>query len=128
MTNSSLDALRGELDESNGASAVQRRKLRDVADLPLSADTAAAVSGELAAHEHRQSLIQAVLTALDALEADGYPDVPRTEVAKSVLDELNEEKDALETAIAALGAAGPPPPQPRASKVNVALGQPEAKP
>jgi len=125
----SADALRTELEEAAGASGTQRRKLRDVADIPLSADTSAAVSGELAAHEHRQALIQAVLTALDALEADGYPEVPRTGVAKSVLDELHEERDALDKAIAALEAAGPPPPPPppQASTVNVDLGQPQTK-
>lgn len=124
---SALDAFQAELGAALQDGASQRHMLRDLAALPLSDDTLTGADQEAGAVAHRQSLLQAALDAVAALVGDGYPDIPKTAVAEAVLQQLADQKAAVQHALDVL-THGKPEPQPQASMIHVALGQPQTKP
>jgi hypothetical protein len=67
----------------------------------------AQINGQITARTNRQTLIQAVLNGLDAvvtelvaLDADGYPALLATSVVGSIFSELQEENADLDAAVA----------------------------
>ena len=126
MSSSVLDAFHAELEAALQDGASQRRMLSDLAALPLSDETHEGADRESAAVSHRQALMQAALDALNALTSDGYPDTPKTAVAESVLQQLADQKAAVQHALDVL-TRGNPEPQPQAKTIHVALGQPAQK-
>jgi hypothetical protein len=75
--------------------------------MSLSADLLAQINGQITARTNRQTLIQAVLNGLDAvvtelvaLDADGYPALLATSVVGSIFSELQEENADLDPAVA----------------------------
>lgn len=82
--------LRSELNAALEALAPQLRGLADLAASPtISGELQGVVRQQIADRDRRQTLIKAVLAALDnaieqmkALQADGYPDLPTVPLAQ----------------------------------------------
>lgn len=121
MTTPAATALRTELDAAIKLLKPQIRGLSGLLLMPLSKDTQPHVRREHADHARRLALCLAVLKALDALEADHYPDMPRAGLPSLLLQELQEILAAIAAAFAEFEA------QQEASKVTIELGQPSPK-
>jgi hypothetical protein len=100
-------ALRAELTAALGIVAPQIRGLRDLTTVSISPDLVEDVNNQITSRERRRDLIQAVLTALDhvvsalkALEADGYPDLKTSVINPTLFTELQGERTDLEAAVA----------------------------
>jgi hypothetical protein len=98
-------ALRTELNAALAVLAPQIRGLNDLATTSISTELLAEVNDQITARVRRQGLIQAVLNGLDAalaeleaLDADGYPDLPAVPVLGSLFAELQEESSDLAAA------------------------------
>ena len=120
-------ALRAELTTALGIVAPQIRGLHDLTTVSISPDLVEDVNNQITSRERRRDLIQAVLTALDhvvsalkALEADGYPDLKTSLIAQSLFTELQGEQTDLQAAVAIFT-----PDQ--AVNLSVAFGSAEAK-
>jgi hypothetical protein len=70
--------------------------------------------------ERRIAVLQGALAALEALLADGYPEVPVQEVPDTVLADLTEDMSVEEAALALFASD-------RATKLNVVAGAAEPK-
>jgi hypothetical protein len=95
-----LDDLKIEL---LGVKAVMEPELegfKDFARLNINADTAAAISTADADFTRRLKLINEVITALDALKADGYPTLDTRTVSSAVYDDLKANAITIEAALA----------------------------
>lgn len=97
--------LRAELLAALAVIDPQIRGLHDLAVVSISAELAAAIQQQIVERERRQRLLQAaiaslnaVVTALDELEADGYPALPDAFLDPNLLAELNEEENDLDAA------------------------------
>lgn len=98
---------RAELLAALAVLAPQIRGLQDLSTTSISPNLKAVVTGQIVARTQRQTLIQAVLSGLDAVQSqlntlanDGYPALPAVPVAGSLFDELHEENSDLDAAIA----------------------------
>jgi len=119
--------LRAELIAAFVVLKPQIRGLQDLATTSVSAELKNQISTQTSARVNRQTLIQAVLSALDtvvskieALHADGYPALPNATMLGSLFSELQEETSDLEAAIAVFG------PE-RAASMSIGLGAPVDK-
>lgn len=100
-------ALRAELLAALAVLAPEIRGLHKIAnDLPDDA-ALAAINGQITARERRRDLEQKVINALDtvvgaleALLADGYPNLPAVVVPPDVFDEIAAEESDIEAAVA----------------------------
>lgn len=109
--------------------APQIRGMADLATTTISPDLRAKIQEIEAGRVRRDNLIVAAQTARDAyiaaltaLEADGYPDLPNTQVANSLFDELQEEQADLQAAASVFIVV------PKATTLAIELGAPVAKP
>jgi hypothetical protein len=117
-----------QLNAALAALAPTLRGLQDLTGVNLSADLMAFITAQIAYRQMRETLINAVLAALDAAEtayqnlvADGYPNLPVVAIPGSLLAELNEEIADVSSATAIFstaetGSFNPPTP----AKSNVA--------
>ena len=99
-------ALRAELNAALAVLAPQIRGLNDLSKTSISPDLLIQVEDQITARVRRQALIQAVLNGLDAalgeleaLESDGYPELPTMAVVGSLFSELQEENSDLAAAV-----------------------------
>lgn len=100
-------SLRDELIKALAVLAPQNRGLRDLATTSISDELRAQVEEQIAARTHRVDLIEVVIvalngvvTALNALDADGYPALPASPILGSLFSELQEENADLAAAMA----------------------------
>jgi len=84
----SIPALDAELTAALAVLEPQIRGLTDLTGIPASAELTAGIQGSLAAHTRRRDLITAADAALDALEADGYPNPVRSLISAGAFLEL----------------------------------------
>jgi hypothetical protein len=117
-----VEELIDELIAARDALAPTIRGLEDLQHVSLSAQSLAAVTETLADHVRRRDLLQAAIDALIRLDADGYPELPKTAVMEGVYQELQVQLDDIEAAIAEFEQ------EPTATTINVVLGQPANKP
>lgn len=96
----STPAVQTELTAALAALVPQIKGLQGLAAAGVSADLATALTGEAEVQIERQTLIHAVMTAIAALQANGYPTVPQVNVPESLLAELQEEQSAIASAVA----------------------------
>jgi hypothetical protein len=129
MANDPNPQLRAELNAALAVLQPQIRGLHDLSAVSISADLQSSVRNEITARERRRDLIQAVLNNLDttlssliALEHDGYPALPSTQMVPAQFEELQGQSADLTAAIKVFAE------QPVASQMTVALGQPAEKP
>ena len=99
-------ALRAELMAALGVLNPQIRGLSDLQRTSISGQLIAKIAEQISAREQRRDLVNAVLsyldgalTALTALEGDGYPALPNTWLPSNLLAELQGEETALEAAV-----------------------------
>jgi len=129
MASSTLDGLRTEITAAIAAIDPVIAGLDDLALVSLTDETLVEVNEEQQRHRHRRELLQRVLDDLNALEeairdllADGYPELPPSEVTQKVFLELEEQLEELEKAFAQFK------PIPPATKITVTLGPATDKP
>jgi hypothetical protein len=122
MTTPAATALRTELVAAIALLKPQIKGLNGLLVMALSKDAAFAVRREAGDHARRLALCAAVLKALDALEADHYPDMPKAGLPSQLLQEL---LDILAAITAALGEFEVQTAV--ASNVVIELGQPTPK-
>lgn len=79
--------------------APQHEGLRDYARLNLKPETLEQVNLSIAQYDARVGLLMAALAALEALAADGHPELPAREVEQLVLDDLLENAATIEAAL-----------------------------
>lgn len=88
-------------DEIVGATAALQPSfdgLVDLSKLPLQAEAAAGVSAAATAFGRRLDLLRAAGLALEALVADGYPDVPQQIISAAAFAELQLDVQKMEAA------------------------------
>lgn len=117
-------ALRAELVAALAVVNPQIRGLHDLAATSISADLAAEIIKQVSAREHRRDLLNTTLQWLDgalhslnALQADGYPDLPGAALPPALLTELKGEETDLGAAMATFIVEP-------ATNISVALGAP----
>lgn len=115
-------ALRAELEQALAVIEPQIRGLHDLTTTSITAELKAAIEAQIVPRERRRDLIKAVLTALDALEADGYPALDKADLPANLFDELQGENTDIEAAVDVFEESGP------ASHIAVSLGEPAEKP
>ncbi len=121
MTTPASVALRTELIAAAELLQPQIKGLEDFLLIKLSDDTRAAVQREYNDHNRRLSLCRDVLTALDHLEADGYPEMPKAELGASSYKELVDQHAAITAALAEFEAIA------LADRLAISLGEPSDK-
>lgn len=123
-------ALRAEINAALDIIRPQIKGLIDFSKIVVSSSpVAAAVSAQIQARQHRQSLLGAVLTALDSvimarseLADNDYPNLPNVESTPEVLAALHDEADAIAYALAIFEA------KLLASTLSIRLGSASDKP
>lgn len=107
MTTPAVETLRAELDLARSVLLPQFQGLTDLLHLEnvFSQETRSILRREWRDHGRRLSLIGDALSALDALDADGYPAMPPTTVSSEVMAELKAQQDAIAAALAEFNAA-----------------------
>lgn len=95
--------------------------LRDFARLNLRPETAAKVANAITDYERRQAHLEETERALTALLQDGYPDLPVREVEQDVFDDLQDQAESIDAALAKFT------PE-MAARLNLTRGATEPKP
>ena len=88
--------IQTELDEM----APIHEGLRDFDRLNVLDDTRGQVREHIFAYDRRTGLLQNALAHLQALQADGHPDLPVRPVTPSVIADLEEQRRTIEAALA----------------------------
>ena len=115
-------ALRNELIAASELLRPQLKGLDDFLLLHLTDDTHVSVQREQNDHNRRLALIRDVLTALDSLEDDNYPDMPIAELGAAAFKELQDQHAAITAALAEFEAI------PVAERLTISLGSPTPRP
>jgi len=118
---SAITALRAELAAAIALLDPQIRGMEDLAQVSMTEETLSFVRRDFVNYSRRKTLCQAVVAALDHIEADGFPDVVRAQLPASNFAELQEQRADL---LAALGQFDQAP----AVKIEAELGEPTDKP
>lgn len=121
-------ALSAELTAARAVLAPQLRGSTDFQGASISAELRTVMQTAHTDRARRDSLLQAALAArdayiaaLDALENDGYPELPDVQIPGSLLSEIKEQQSDFTAAADMFEAA-------HATSINVTLGQAEPKP
>ena len=128
MVNDPYQALRDELNAALSVIEPQINGLDDLTRAGMSVEITQDINSELVGRHRRKTLILGVIAALDAvlvalaaLDADGYPNLPTISLIGHLFDELQHEKTALYAAIEIFVAAPP------AAKIVATFGEAEPK-
>lgn len=120
--------FRAELEAAKAALEPQIRGLHDLTRVSISGDLVQAINYQIEIRERRQGIIQKILNLLDqtveartALERDGYPNVPESELPDYLFSELSSEDRDIDAAIAVFKPDS-------AQNISVNLGNPVNKP
>lgn len=121
-------ALRAELVAQQNTLAPQIRGEHDLIATSISPELRAQIQADVLHREHRRDLIQSVLenldrtvTALEVLEADGYPALPLVAIDDPLFVELQGEESDLDIAVALFK-------RDQAVALSIGLGEPVKKP
>lgn len=122
-------ALRAEIDAALAVIGPQIEGLTDLQHINASDEFISLVVDQYNAHVHREGLLQAVIVALDAvnaavaaLKADGYPDAAPVPVPSPLFAEVTKQHGEIEAAFALFVAEA------EAARLAVSLGAPSDKP
>ncbi|CAB4192696.1 hypothetical protein UFOVP1244_66 [uncultured Caudovirales phage] len=116
-----ITALRAELAAAIALLDPQIRGMEDLAQVSMTEETLSFVRRDFVNYSRRRTLCLAVVSALDALEADGFPDVLLDHLPADNYAELQEQRADL---LAAIGQFD----QALAAKIDAELGEPTDKP
>jgi hypothetical protein len=90
MPTTAETAFRTELNAALDVISPQLRGLKDIAAQQISADLMSDVQSQTTERQMREDAINAVLAAMDLLDANGYPDLPGAVIQGSLFAELQE--------------------------------------
>lgn len=121
--NPCFDSLRAELETAKTALADPIEGLSDLARLNLKPDTATVVGIMLDIYQRRGRLIERALQAIDVLERDGYPRLPRLEADPLIWGDLSRNLRTIRAGISLFEA----PASEEAVEVVITAGVPENK-
>jgi len=107
MPTTAETAFRTELDAALAVEGKQLNGLKDISVMPISAELQAALQPPLTEWQRRVDMINAVLTAMDALDADGYPDLPPQIILGSLMAEIQEKESDVASAAGVFQAPAP---------------------
>ena len=97
---SQVDKSLVEILKSLAALEAEHEGLRDYARLNLREDTLAQVHAAIEVYDRRVLLLRAAQAALEALAADGHPELPVRTVAQAVHDDLDANAATIQAALA----------------------------
>jgi hypothetical protein len=120
MEDTAVAAALTELHAALDALAPQHEGLRDYARLNLKPETLTEVRGLLEAYDRRVSKLQAAIAPLEALVADGHPDLGPRAIADAALQDLQANVDTIAAARAQFVSDAP-------TVLNLSASAPEAK-
>ena len=120
MASQSVSDLVAELTAAAAVLEPQIRGLHDLTAVSISPDLQTEVAAEITDRERRSRLLQDAIDALNALTADGYPEMPKETVSQALYAELQEQMADLQAAAGTFAADA-------ASRLVVNLGQPVPK-
>jgi hypothetical protein len=86
---SNLDSLLAELEAARAALAPQIRGMTSLSNDSLSSELLTQINQEIVDLQRRDGLLAAAIAALEALVADGYPDVPAATLPGNLFEELS---------------------------------------
>jgi hypothetical protein len=101
---STVDTALGDIAAAIAALAPAHEGLRDFARLNVRPETLVEVRTAIEQYDRRLRLLTVAQSALDALVADGYPDLATRDIAAAVLADLQANAASIETALALFGA------------------------
>lgn len=107
-----------EIEERQATFAPEHEGLRDYAALNLHDESRTPVNESVLAYDHRRDLLNVAKAALEALMADGHPDIPAKEVTKAVFEDLQTNAATIEAALKKFRLA-------QASTLTIKPGTPE---
>jgi hypothetical protein len=122
MTSPATSSLRDELNTALDVLLPELEGWEDLASMEaLQPSTMGFVTDTITGHRRRHNLIQNLLDALDALEADLYPDTPKIKIPTPGFEDLHHQLDVITSAL------NEAEEQPVASDISVDLGAPADK-
>jgi len=89
-----------EIVETLTSLEAEHEGLRDYASLNLREETLAEVRSAIEVYDRRVLLLRAAQAALEALAADGHPELPVRTVAQAVHDDLDANAATIQAALA----------------------------
>jgi len=89
-----------EIQNLLAAFAPQHEGLRDFDRLDLKDATKAEIEASLALYDRRKALLEDALAKLEALMADGHPDIPVREISPVAFADLQDNTMTIEAAMA----------------------------
>lgn len=121
------DLISNLLEEFQAAIAVLDPQIRGLTDLAvpgvsISDGLRTEVQGQIAERDQRKTLIENAAAALNALVADGYPDLPQDTIDQALYTELQGQMDDQKAAASVFEAT------PAAATATITFGQPVSKP
>jgi hypothetical protein len=102
---SNLDSLLAELEAAQAVLAPRIRGMTSLSNDSLSPELLAQINQEIADLQRRDGLLSAAIAALDALVADGYPDVPPAVLPGNLFEELSGDVSDIQAGAAGFVAA-----------------------
>lgn len=108
MTSPAASTFRIELNLALAKLEPQIRGFRAlINDDDLSQDSRNFIQAELNDHVRRRDLIRSVLTTMDALDADDYPNMPKAVVPQAVFVDLAAHNSDIDAALAEFAPEAP---------------------
>jgi hypothetical protein len=98
MADAAIDVLRAELIAAEAVLGPQIVGLHAYVVLPFTPELLEKLNDQITIRERRSALEQAVLDAMQALEADGYPSLDNFSLTPALHAQLQAELNALEAA------------------------------
>lgn len=96
----SVDSALNEINERLTTFAPQHEGLRDFALLNLQEATKLEIDSSLKLYDRRKDLLDKAKAALEALKADGHPEIPVREISEAAFADLQGNTSTIEAAMA----------------------------
>ena len=107
MAETTVPITRAEIAQALADQKPIHEGLRDFSRLNIKDPTATIVTQTITAYDTRQMRMENALNALDALLADGYPEVPVQEIGGEEYADLAEQVSTVTAALTTFSAAEP---------------------
>jgi hypothetical protein len=117
---SAVGTASSEISAALDAMAAPHEGLRDFSRLNIRPETLVEVRVSIEQYDRRARLLTDARKAIDALVADGYPELNAREAAASVIADLQANAESIEVALRLFGTT-------TASTLRLAHGAPEPK-
>jgi hypothetical protein len=107
MASQALQVFRMELLDQLTILEPRLEGLQELGRHEMSAESKAVVTAESQVYTQRIQMIDATLADMDALEADGYPEIPQGNILGAIKDELEHEVNVTLAALDAFAVVVP---------------------